>query len=151
MLTVWILTALVGLLDPPEPDWEWPTSPPAVIVRDFDAPESPWGAGHRGLDLSAGSRRDLIAPVDGEVWFQGEVVSRGVLTIVTRDGWLVSMEPVTSSLERGERVRRGEIIGEINSGHCVERCLHIGLRIDGEYRSPALELGVWRHSILLPD
>lgn len=151
MLTIWILSALTGLLDPPEPVWEWPTRSSPSVVRDFDAPESPWGAGHRGLDLLADSSSHLIAPVSGEIWFRGDVVSRGVLTIVTSEGWLVSMEPVSSVLERGTRVRAGERIGEIHSGHCAIRCLHIGLRVEGDYRSPAMELGVWRHSVLLPN
>jgi len=121
-----------------------------VILRDFVAPETPWGPGHRGVDLDASSSATLRAPVAGRLRFVGEVVSRGVVTIETPEGYLVSMEPVSIDLPSGSRVRAGQIIGSVNSGHCRSRCLHLGLRIDGDYVSPATFLGVERRAILMP-
>ena len=141
--------ASIGLLTPPPPVWDWPVKADAEVVRDFLAPLSPWGAGHRGLDLRARPGSPVVAPVSGKIHFSGSVVNRGVVTIETAEGWLVSMEPITPDFE-GSRVARGQKIGIVQRGHCSGGCLHIGLRIEGEYRSPARELGILRRATLLP-
>ena len=141
--------ALLGLLTPPAPVWDWPVDDKPAVVRDFQAPLTPWGAGHRGLDLRARPGTTVIAPVSGKIHFSGSVVTRGVVTIETAEGWLVSMEPVHVELD-SSRVVRGEEIGRVQRGHCPGGCLHIGLRIDGQYRSPARELGILRRSTLKP-
>jgi murein DD-endopeptidase MepM/ murein hydrolase activator NlpD len=140
----------MGLFEPPAPTWVWPVGGQQVIVRDFVAPETPWGPGHRGIDIDASGSAALRAPVSGRLRFIGEVVSRGVVTIETSEGYLVSMEPVTIDLPSGSRVRAGQVIGSIDSGHCRSRCLHLGLRIEGNYVSPAGFLGVERRAVLLP-
>ena len=49
-----MIVVLLLLLPPvPEATWEWPTEGTHRVVRDFRAPTSPWGPGHRGLDLAA--------------------------------------------------------------------------------------------------
>lgn len=143
------LAILAFFPPPPPPVWVWPTSGPAHVVRDFQAPESPWGPGHRGLDLAADSPV-IRAPVSGQVSFQGPVADRGVVTITTAHGWQVSMEPVESDLAQGAWVAAGQDIGQLQPGHCAGLCLHLGLRIEGEYRSPAQELGLLRRAVLLP-
>lgn len=153
---VWMRVIVMGLIvalslfEPPPALWDWPVTGPHRILRDFDAPRSPWGPGHRGIDIELASGKALLAPVSGRLRFQGEVVDRGVVTIETSDGYLVSMEPVSVVLPKGSRVRQGQIIGEVASGHCRVRCLHLGLRIDGEYRSPAAFLGYERRALLVP-
>lgn len=126
------------------------TTQPAV-VRDFVAPHTPWGPGHRGLDLRARPGTPVVAPVSGRVFFSGDVVNRGVVTIETSEGWLISMEPVRLDQPVPRRVNAGQRLGRVASGHCSSGCLHIGLRVDGEYRSPARELGILRRARLLPD
>jgi murein DD-endopeptidase MepM/ murein hydrolase activator NlpD len=147
-----IISLLVafGLFDPPPALWDWPVSGPHRILRDFDAPDSPWGPGHRGIDIEVTSGRALLAPVSGRLRFQGEVVDRGVVTIETAEGHLVSMEPVSVDLPPGSRVRQGQIIGEVAPGHCRVYCLHLGLRINGEYHSPTVFLGYERRALLIP-
>jgi len=151
MLSVLATIVALSLLfpPPPEPTWEWPTEGPREVLRDFRAPSTPWGPGHRGLDLLASSER-LVAPVSGTISFSGMVAERGVITITTDTGALVSMEPVSSDLVAGSRVSKGEVIAMIEPGHCSERCVHIGLRVDGRYRSPRTELGIGLRSVLLP-
>lgn len=147
-----LLAALIsGVLIPPAPPavWDWPTEGPHVILRDFQAPATPWGPGHRGLDLQA-SGTTVVAPLGGVVSFSGDVAGRGVLTITGPQGWKVSLEPVNSELEAGDWVGKGEPIAELQSGHCPELCLHLGLRINDSYRSPRRELGVALRAVLLP-
>jgi murein DD-endopeptidase MepM/ murein hydrolase activator NlpD len=145
-----VLALLASLMSPPDPSWVWPVNGDPVIVRDFIAPETPWGPGHRGIDIDASHSPTLRAPVSGRLRFAGEVVSRGVVTIETSEGFLVSMEPVVLDLPTGSTVTAGQVIGEVDSGHCPRRCVHVGLRIDGYYVSPAAFFGVQRRAVLLP-
>lgn len=151
MMRVFLAALISGVLIPPAPPavWEWPTEGPHVILRDFQAPATPWGTGHRGLDLEA-SGATVVAPLGGVVSFSGDVAGRGVLTITGPQGWKVSLEPVISELEAGDRVAQGEPIAELQSGHCPQLCLHLGLRINDDYRSPRRELGVALRAVLFP-
>ena len=137
-----------ALLEPPAATWRWPIPGDPLVIRDFVAPESPWGPGHRGLDLAAEVGDSVRAPVAGTVSFSGQVATRGVITIRTSEGHLVSMEPVTGMVTEG-KVRKGETLGTLAAGHCATGCLHIGLRVNGEYRSPARELGLLRRAVLM--
>lgn len=145
--------ALALIPGPPEATWTWPTQGPHVVLRDFRAPPTPWGAGHRGLDLGA-TGATVVAPVAGVVSFRGVVVDRGVLTITTPSGQRVSLEPVTASVEMGAMVSQGQEIGVLAPGHCQTLCLHIGLRTGSgdqqRYRSPRRELGIDLRAVLLP-
>jgi hypothetical protein len=78
------------------------------------------------------------------------VADRGVITITTDRGWLVSMEPVQGVVSAGQRVNKGDLIAVVVPGHCVSLCVHIGLRVEGRYRSPRLELGILQRAVLLP-
>lgn len=144
------VVASLGLFLPPPAIWLWPVGGEHRIVRDFVAPETPWGPGHRGIDVDASSAVTLFAPVSGSIHFVGDVVSRGVVTIRAAEGVLVSMEPVTLELERGTRVRAGQAIGVVESGHCRPRCLHLGVRVGGSYVSPARFFGYERRAVLVP-
>lgn len=149
-----VLLMLLSLIPPPpEPSWDWPTEGAKIVLREFQAPLTPWGPGHRGLDLAA-TGTTVVAPVSGVISFSGAVVDRGVLTITTATGDRVSLEPVTSPIEAGSMVTRGQDIAVLNDGHCARLCLHLGLRtgegINERYRSPRLELGILRRAVLLP-
>ena len=134
---------------PPVATWTWPTQGAHDILRDYRAPATPWGAGHRGLDIRASSH-DLFAPTSGVVSYSGFVVNRGVLTLRTDTGMLVSFEPVVAVVPSSTRVIQGELIGEIQEGHCERLCVHLGLRDRGEYRSARWELGIVQRSVLVP-
>ncbi len=143
--------ALLLLLLPPVPEatWYWPTEGAERVLRDFRAPTSPWGPGHRGLDLVAEGPH-VLAPTHATVSFSGEVAGRGVLTLRTPEGLLISFEPVQALVEQGDQVTTGEVIGQVMPGHCDQPCIHIGLRENGLYRSPRRELGILQRSVLLP-
>ena len=145
---LWIALLLI-LPPPPEAIWIWPTEGDQRILRDFKAPSSPWGPGHRGLDLQAAGSA-VRAPIDAQVSFSGMVADRGVVTLRTGDGILISMEPVEPLVEVGDQVSAGDLIAEVLPGHCAQLCLHLGLREDGEYRSARRELGILQRSVVLP-
>jgi murein DD-endopeptidase MepM/ murein hydrolase activator NlpD len=129
--------------------WRWPVDPPRSIVRPFVAPPGPYAAGHRGVDIRAPTET-LYAPADGVVRFAGTVVDRPVLSIDHGNGLVSSFEPVVATVTRGEAVARGQPVGTIVPGHCASLCVHVGLRINGEYVSPLTLLGGIPRSVLLP-
>ncbi len=130
--------------------WAWPVDPPRVVLRPFLLPPEPWQPGHRGVDLAAPDGV-LRAPADGVVRFAGWVVDRPVLSIDHGDGVVSSYEPVDAVVAVGERVAAGQILGAVEPGHCASaRCVHLGVRVDGEYQNPLLWIGGGQRPVLLP-
>lgn len=140
---------------PRAPGWVWPVDGPRLVDRPFVAPAQPWSPGHRGVDLRATAAGvEVRAVMAGVVHFAGVVVDRPVITI--RDGQLLAtVEPVEPLVAEGDRVVAGQVIGTLLPGHCAPRprggpCVHLGVRLAGEYVSPLLYLGGLRRAVLLP-
>ncbi|MBH0083052.1 M23 family metallopeptidase [Salinibacterium sp. SWN167] len=131
-------------------EWDWPVAIPHPIIRPYIAPETAYSAGHRGIDIGAGTTTEVRAPSAGVVHFAGVVVDRPVLSLRHPGGLITSYEPVTTTLARGDSVQQGEVIGELKPGHCSVACIHFGVRLDGEYVSPLNYLGAIPRAILLP-
>ena len=130
--------------------WLWPVAGPHAVARPYLAPATPYSTGHRGVDLGAAEGASVLAPADGVVRFAGWVVDRPVLSVTHAGGVVTSYEPVESVLTEGAVVRRGDVIGTLLAGHCRSPCLHLGVRIEGEYVSPLLFLGGQPRAVLLP-
>jgi murein DD-endopeptidase MepM/ murein hydrolase activator NlpD len=130
--------------------WNWPVSAAHALARPYVAPAGPYGSGHRGIDIRAPLGAPVLAPADGVVHFAGFVVDRPVLSLEHADGVLSSFEPVQSTLVAGDRVTRGQVIGTLLPGHCASPCLHLGVRVGGEYVNPLLFLGGVGWSVLYP-
>lgn len=128
--------------------WSWPLSGPHTISRDYQAPDVFYGSGHRGIDLDAEAGQEVLAPADGVVHFVGTVVDRELISL--DHGTLLStFEPVTSTLTKGSRVSRGDVIGIVStSTHCS--CLHMGARQGKDYLSPIAMLQSIAPAVLLP-
>lgn len=129
--------------------WSWPVAAPHPIARQFIAPATPYGAGHRGIDIRAPDGV-VYAPAAGIVSFSGAVVDRPVLSIRHPGGLVSSFEPVQSDLVAGDAVSRGQLVGTLARGHCYTLCLHFGVRLDGAYVNPLIYLGEVQRSVLLP-
>ncbi|MFN4002290.1 peptidoglycan DD-metalloendopeptidase family protein [Microcella sp.] len=130
--------------------WVWPVAGPRIVVRPFLAPATPYSAGHRGADLAAdGSAVAVRAVMSGVVHFAGVVVDRPVITV--RQGQvLATVEPVSPLVATGDAVEAGQVIGTLEPGHCARPCVHLGVRVAGEYVSPLLYLGGLQRAVLLP-
>ncbi|PQZ92975.1 peptidase M23 [Arthrobacter sp. MYb227] len=131
--------------------WSWPLTPQPKVLRAFDPPAQRWLAGHRGADLGAHPGDVVLAPAAGIVTYVGVIVDRPVLVIDHGAGLKSSFEPVSTDLVPGSIISAKERIGSIGVGaHCTKRCMHWGLRLNGEYIDPLLTIRDARPSILLP-
>ena len=140
--------------------WHWPVMP-AVVESVFRQPNSDWGAGHRGVDLSAMPAAPLLAPTGARVAFAGPVFGRPVVTLVTDQGLTLEFEPaclpnlpaldkttavgvaaelLLPQVRVGQNVTAGQIFGVFCpvgfATHCPVACLHWGVRTEnGGYLS----------------
>ncbi|PPF84540.1 M23 family peptidase, partial [Subtercola sp. Z020] len=136
------------------PRASWPLDAPHTVVRPFEAPATPYAAGHRGIDLDATPGQPVYALAAGTVSFAGTVVDRPLVSVthsVAPPGvsLLSSLEPVTPSVAQGDAVAAGQQIGVVaTSSHCPlpRSCLHLGVRLNGAYVSPLLLLGAVRRA-----
>lgn len=121
--------------------WRWPLEPRPTVVRPFRAPLSPYGAGHRGVDLASGDGVPVLAVEGGVVTHAGMLAGRGTVTVTHADGLRSTYEPVDPSVPTGAVVETGEVLGTLHSrdgpGHCGARaCLHLGARRGPDYLDP---------------
>jgi murein DD-endopeptidase MepM/ murein hydrolase activator NlpD len=116
-----------------------PVPAPVRVVRPFDPPSSPYGAGHRGVDLATHPGETIRAAADATVHFAGSVAGRGVVVLAHPDAVTTEYEPVHPSVRAGEPIARGQPIAVIDGSHgsCApDGCLHWGARRAGEYFDP---------------
>lgn len=123
--------------------WTWPLDPIPRVIRGFEPPSSPYGPGHRGVDLAGSVGQPVLAIGDGTVTFAGSLAGRGV--VVVDHGLLRSTyQPLTALVSVGEPVRAGEPIGflQLPHSHCLPAdCLHLGVRRGDVYIDPLRLLG----------
>jgi murein DD-endopeptidase MepM/ murein hydrolase activator NlpD len=135
-------------------DWSWPVVGP--VIRGFDPPDTPFGSGHRGVDIAIIVGSPVRAPAAGTVTFAGPVGGRLFLTIDHGAGlestysWL---DAVTA--RKGDTISRGQMIGRSGTGHpgTLVPHLHFGVRLLDVYVDPLDYLGpveVWRFIRLAP-
>jgi murein DD-endopeptidase MepM/ murein hydrolase activator NlpD len=129
--------------DHPAPRGVWPLSPRPAVVRGFDPPSSPWGSGHRGVDLLGHLGQPVRAARAGTVSYAGTLAGRGVV-VVDHGAERTTYEPVSPSVSAGERVGAGTVLGTLQLGmsHCFPRaCLHWGLLRGDTYLDPLTLVG----------
>lgn len=146
------LHLLVALLLLPAPAstgrYGWPLAPPHPVVRAFTPPATPYGPGHRGVDLGAPVGAPVLAAGDGVVVHAGALADRELVSL-DHGGLRTTYEPVSPVVATRQRVRRGEVIGTLLAGHqgCLS-CLHWGARRGREYVNPLRLLSSGRVRLL---
>lgn len=122
---------------PPAGAWAWPVTGP--VIRGFDPPTSPFGAGHRGIDIAVPFGTTILAPESGTVSFAGRVGGELFVTL-DHGGGLSSTYSWLSSADVRIRdvVAVGQPIGATGAGHPGSAVphLHLGVRLVAEYQDP---------------
>ena len=118
--------------------WVWPVTGP--VIRGFDPPDDPYGAGHRGIDIAAPVGTPVLAAQAGTVTFAGKVGGQLFVT-VDHGGGLVSTYSWVSALRvrKNDVIARGQTIALSGTGHPASGeppHLHVGLRLNGQYVDP---------------
>jgi murein DD-endopeptidase MepM/ murein hydrolase activator NlpD len=137
------LPAPAAVLEQSPAEGVWPLDPQPAVVEGFAPPLSPYGAGHRGVDLAGRAGQVVRAAVGGRVTFAGSLAGRGVV-VVAHGATRTTYEPVRASVAAGDVVAAGDRLGTLQSfaSHCTPAaCLHWGL-IEGEtYLDPLTLVG----------
>jgi murein DD-endopeptidase MepM/ murein hydrolase activator NlpD len=127
----------------PDPVGVWPLSPTPEVVRAFDPPDSPYGAGHRGVDLLGAVGESVRAALPGTVTYAGRLAGRGVV-VVDHGATRTTYEPVLATVPVGTAVAGGDPLGalELAGSHCFPRaCLHWGWIRGETYLDPLRLVG----------
>lgn len=139
------------------PEWRIPAADFATAFQaDYQAPQSEYGAGHRGIDFRSAIGTVVRTPVAGKVIEIAQVGYRNVITVLGNDGRLATMEPVCAAVKLNAIVYASQVIGKTCTPqpgyiwHC-ELCVHLSAREAGEYLSPMLLMGMFRPSVLKPN
>jgi len=134
--------------------WTWPVVGP--VIRGFDPPDTPFGSGHRGIDIATAFDSPVVAAQAGVVTFAGPVGGRLFVT-VDHGGGLESTYSFLASLavRRGAVVAAGQVIARSGMGHAGATIphLHFGVKLADAYVDPLDYLGpvdVWRFIRLAP-
>jgi murein DD-endopeptidase MepM/ murein hydrolase activator NlpD len=121
--------------------WAWPVQGP--VIRGFEPPDTPFGSGHRGIDIAAAPGTPILAAEAGTVSFAGRVAGELFVTIVHGGGLSSTYSWVSSTaVRKGDVVSRGQPIGSTGTGPPGASVphLHFGAKRDGEYVDPILLL-----------
>ncbi|WP_018334816.1 M23 family metallopeptidase [Actinomycetospora chiangmaiensis] len=124
------------------------------VVRRFLPPPTPYGRGHRGVDLAGTAGGPVVAAGAGTVVFAGMLARRGVVSVQHAGGLRTTYEPVRATVPVGAVVARGTVLGALDPGHAgcgAVACLHWGLRwahppgaAREQYLDPLLLVGLGR-------
>lgn len=151
LITVAVSSAFLGMGSATAAQWQWPLAGQPIVVRGFDPPTTPYGAGHRGVDLAGRPGVPVLAAGAGTVGYAGLLAGRGVVTVLHAGGLRTTYEPLVVAVRPGDRVAAGARLGRLAAGHagCREpACLHWGLLRGETYLDPLSLLGIGRVRLL---
>jgi len=112
-----------------------------VVMNQFRQPLTPYGSGHRGIDVEVKNGEVIHAPFAAKVYWRGWVGTRFTVALVRLDGLIFEAEPVCSRLATGADALAGATVGRVCESptyvsHCAPRlCAHLGLRTSLGYFS----------------
>ena len=127
-----------------DPVGVWPLQPEPEVVRGFDPPDQPYGAGHRGVDLLGRVGQPVLAALPGTVTFAGALAGRGVV-VVDHGTTRTTYEPVAATVvvgAAGGGRHPGRHARSCPGSHCFPRaCLHWGWIAGDTYLDPLRLVG----------
>jgi murein DD-endopeptidase MepM/ murein hydrolase activator NlpD len=129
-------------LVPMSGSWSWPVH--GSVIRDYEPPETPYGVGHRGIDIAVAVGTTVRAPEGATVSFAGKVGGQLFVTLDHGGGLESTYSWLASTLVRkGDVVARGQAIATSGQGHpdSAVSHLHFGVKLDDAYVDPLDYLG----------
>ncbi len=138
MLVVVAAPSAVAATTPrPTGTWPWPVVGP--IIRDYDPPDSPYGSGHRGIDIAAPFGTPVLAPAPAIVKFAGKVGGQLFVSLDHSGGLETTYSWVSAIfVHKNDAVYTGMRIALTGSGHPGTSVphLHLGAKRDEAYIDP---------------
>lgn len=140
-LVLLVLASAIDLLPVPPAvaagGWTWPVVGP--VIRGFDPPETPYGSGHRGIDIATAVGTPVHATAGGVVSFAGPVGGE-LFVSIDHGGGLASTYSWLSAVmvRKGDVVAAGDVVASSGLGHPGSALahLHFGAKLDGVYVDP---------------
>lgn len=136
--------------------YAWPLDTP-VLAAPWVAPTSPYGPGHRGVDLEAAPGTRVGAMGAGTVGFAGVVAGRAWVSVDHPHAVRTTVGPMAMmAVARGDVVVTGSVLGTAAATAHADAVsprtgrLHVSARVDGAYVDPSALVGAWVAS-LVPD
>jgi murein DD-endopeptidase MepM/ murein hydrolase activator NlpD len=123
-------------------DWAWPVVGP--VIDPFDPPDSPFGAGHRGIDIATPVGTVVVAPEAATVTFSGKVGGQLFVTLDHGGGLESTYSWLSATLvKKNDVVARGQPIARSGAGHAGKEPphLHLGVKLGDVYQDPLAYLG----------
>jgi murein DD-endopeptidase MepM/ murein hydrolase activator NlpD len=120
-----------------EGPWAWPVTGP--VINGFDPPASPFGSGHRGIDIAAAAGTPVRAPAPGTITFAGPVAGHLFVTIDHGGGVESTYSWVSAlSVKKGDVVVAGTLIASSGAGHPGDLVpsVHMGVKLHDVYVDP---------------
>ena len=120
----------------PPPPAGAPAPVPGEVVAPFRPPATPYGPGHRGVDLAARPGEQVRAPAGGTVFFAGQVAGKRYVTIDHGGGLRTTYGGLGAiAVRAGQVVAAGQAIARL-----AARATHLdwGALLDGSYVDPLL-------------
>ncbi|HEX3779032.1 MAG TPA: M23 family metallopeptidase [Pseudonocardiaceae bacterium] len=132
----------------PTAHFSWPLPPPHPVLRPFQPPATPYGPGHRGVDLGGSIGEPVLAAGDGLVLFAGPLFGCDLISIEHPGGLRTTYTPVAPTVRVGQEVQRRQVIGSLlaaapgcpeevgNTGSGPPVFLYWGVHRDRDYLDP---------------
>jgi murein DD-endopeptidase MepM/ murein hydrolase activator NlpD len=123
-------------------NWQWPVVGP--VIDPFDPPDTPFGAGHRGIDIATPVGTVIVAPEAATVTFAGKVGGQLFVTLDHGGGVESTYSWLSATLVRkNDVVARGHAVGRTGPGHPgkTPAHLHLGVKLNDVYQDPLAYLG----------
>jgi murein DD-endopeptidase MepM/ murein hydrolase activator NlpD len=109
------------------------------LLRRFQRPATPYGRGHRGVDLAADPGEPVRAALAGTVAFAGPVAGVPWVTVAHDDGLDTTYGGLEPAVRAGDRVRVGGVLGHATAAGRIDW----GARHRARYVDPLGLLGGW--------
>ncbi len=131
----------------------WPVA--GVLVTGWDPPRSPYGPGHRGVDLAVAPGERVRATADGVVAFAGPVAGRAWVSVEHAWGIRTTVGPLAVvAVTAGDRVTTTTVVGtaagtaHADQHEAMTGRLHVSARVADTYVDPTPLVGAWVATLL---